>query len=100
MLRLPPYLFVQSPITSSVAVLSLNELIIPNAISPNGDGINDNLEIIGLEKFGSHALEIYNRLGLKLYETNSYQNDWNGYYNGSPLPNGTYFYMLYTGWRY
>ena len=83
-------------ITSSVAVLSLNELIIPNAISPNGDGINDNLEIIGLEKFGSHALEIYNRLGLKLYETNSYQNDWNGYYNGSPLPNGTYFYMLYT----
>ena len=83
------------PITSSVAVLSLNELIIPNAISPNGDGINDNLEIIGLEKFGSHTLEIYNRLGLKLYEINSYQNDWNGYYNGSPLPNGTYFYILY-----
>jgi gliding motility-associated-like protein len=38
---------------------------------------------------------VYNRLGIKLYETDNYQNDWCGTYNGEKLPDGTYFYQLY-----
>ncbi|MAW50828.1 MAG: hypothetical protein CMC41_06880 [Flavobacteriaceae bacterium] len=34
-------------------------------------------------------------MGIKLYETTNYKNDWNGTYNGVKVPDGTYFYQLY-----
>ena len=68
---------------------------LPNSFTPNGDGVNDYWEILGLQDYPSHRLEIYNRLGIKLYETINYKNDWNGTYNGVKVDNGTYFYQLY-----
>ena len=82
-------------VTSNSTSLFYNELFIPNAFSPNGDGVNDYWEILGLQDYPSHRLEIYNRLGIKLYETTNYKNDWNGTYNGVKVPDGTYFYQLY-----
>ena len=82
-------------VTSNSTSLFYNELFIPNAFSPNGDGVNDYWEILGLQDYPSHRLEIYNRLGIKLYETTNYKNDWNGTYNGVKVDNGTYFYQLY-----
>ena len=64
-------------VTSNSTSLFYNELFIPNAFSPNGDGVNDYWEILGLQDYPSHRLEIYNRLGIKLYETTNYKNDWN-----------------------
>ena len=78
--------------------LVYTSLSIPNAISPNGDGINDNFKILGLGNNSNPiSVSIFNRLGVQIFESQNYKNDWNGTYNGAPLPNGTYFYQLDLG---
>ena len=67
---------------------------VPNGFTPDGDGINDKFVVVGLDSYTSKALTIYNRYGIMVYETNNYQNDWDGSSNGSELPDGTYFYIL------
>ncbi len=70
-----------------------------NGFSPNGDMVNDFFHIDGLELFPNHELKIYNRWGARVYETRSYQNDWNGTWNGKLLPGGVYFYIFDDGER-
>jgi gliding motility-associated-like protein len=68
---------------------------IPNGFSPDGDGINDNFEIIDITQFPNNKLMIFNRWGNTVYEAQPYNNDWNGVnMDGEPLPDGTYFYVL------
>ncbi len=66
---------------------------VPEGFSPNGDGVNDKLEIKNIECFPNNHLQIINRWGNLVYETDSYTNDW----NGDDLPVGTYFYVLDLG---
>jgi len=72
------------------------ELKIPDAISPNGDGINDTWIIPGLFDREQRNLTIINRWGDVVYESDSYNNDWDGTSstNGKPLPEGTYYYLI------
>ncbi len=63
---------------------------IPNAITPNNDGFNDQFEIKGLNKFTSNRITIFNRWGDILLEADNYQNDW----EAKDLVAGTYFYIL------
>lgn len=63
---------------------------IPNAISPNGDGIND----VFITPYINPSISIWNRNGISVYENNRYENDWNGSYKNNPLPDGTYYYIL------
>ena len=93
-LVLDPYFTCAQEIVSNPAKLEHIELFIPNVITPNGDRLNDFFEIVGLLKYSNYKLEIFTRLGLKIYESNDYYNDWNGSYNGTPLPEGTYYYLL------
>lgn len=71
---------------------------IPNAISPNGDGVNDNFIVPALEDNPDLRSEIiiFNRFGHTVFTASPYQNNWNGILqsNGSALPEGTYFYSL------
>lgn len=76
-------------------------LIIPDLITPDGDGKNDKWEIPGLESFSNVSVEIYNRWGNLIFKTDDYQNNWYGEVNhGSTIgksgkvPTGTYFYIL------
>lgn len=69
-------------------------LFIPDAFSPNGDGVNDNLIII--HNVNSLVeLEVYDRAGILVYQSKNYQNDWAGKglggLLGSELADGTYF---------
>ena len=76
------------------------ELIIPQAFTPDGDGINDFLVIVGINYFPENTLVIYNRWGNIVFEVKEYQNDWAGTNNGKlviggdELPTGTYYYVL------
>ncbi|MCL6259317.1 gliding motility-associated C-terminal domain-containing protein [Aquiflexum sp. TKW24L] len=64
---------------------------IPNAFSPNGDGINEEWVVKGLlDIYPNNRLVIVNRLGVEVYKTNNYKNDW----NGQGVGEGTYFYQL------
>jgi gliding motility-associated-like protein len=64
-------------------------LIIPNIITPNGDGINDALYFRNLEKFPNSSILIFNRWGNKIYESANYANNW------SPdTSDGVYYFIL------
>ena len=91
----------QAPLISQVTSIGPAEVIIPNAFSPDGDGVNDRWEIQGLEGGSAYQLSVYNRWETKVYETTNYQNDWTGTSNvqsfigrDNNLPDGTYFYVL------
>lgn len=77
-----------------------NCLDVPQGISPNNDLKNDFLVIPCIEDYQNNEIKIYNRLGVLIYQSKNYQNDWNGFPNtGFPLtdkrlPVGTYFYIL------
>lgn len=68
-----------------------------SGFSPNGDGVNDNFTIQGIESYPENQLFIFSRWGTLIFKVTSYQNDWDGTWNGQPLPEGTYFYIFDTG---
>lgn len=72
-----------------------NEVFAPNAFTPNGDGMNDQFQIFGDPCFTGARLQIFNRWGAKVYETDQpYDKFWDGSYQGSPAPGGSYTYIL------
>ncbi len=71
------------------------EVTIPNGFSPNGDGVNDFFEIVGVENYPNTELVVFNRWGNKVYEASNYQNKWDGNNkNGNRIPDGTYYYII------
>lgn len=72
-------------------------ITIYNTITPNGDGVNDSWIIENIDKFLRNEIWIYNRNGNLVFNTENYQNDWYGTYNGKELPEGTYFYIIDLG---
>jgi gliding motility-associated-like protein len=66
---------------------------VPNAFSPNGDGINDTWEIKYLDSYPGATIEIYNRYGQLIFNTTNYK-AWDGKANGIDVPFGTYYYIV------
>ncbi len=68
-----------------------------NVITPNGDGINDNLVFPCLESgvYNQNEIIVFNQWGDQVYTAYNYKNDWSGTYNNKDLPVGTYFYILF-----
>lgn len=83
------------PVSDEV-VIHIRSLEIPTLITPNGDSYNESFVIPGLEEtLHKTELVIFDRRGLKVWESRDYQNDWNGLDNyGKELPDDTYFYVL------
>ncbi|MDD4148773.1 MAG: gliding motility-associated C-terminal domain-containing protein [Bacteroidales bacterium] len=67
---------------------------IPDAFTPNGDGINDTFIIEGMDIFPTALLVIYNRWGQLLYSAETGQDWWDGKYKGNFMPTGPYLYIL------
>ncbi len=67
-------------------------LLIPNAFTPNGDGLNDYFEIIAPQGTQLDVL-IYSRWGNQLFSGNQDQ-FWDGSYHNVPVPLGTYYYSI------
>ena len=68
---------------------------IPDVFSPNGDGINDEWVIPGIENYPRNEVRIFNRWGNIIYQKNGYMNDWTGTYtNGELLSIGAYYYIV------
>jgi gliding motility-associated-like protein len=81
-------------VTDDIFIKLLLAPEVPNAFSPNGDGINDNWEIKYLESYPGATIDVYNRYGQPVFKSTGYDKPWNGQYNGSPLPIGTYYYII------
>ncbi len=78
-------------------VTAINEtcLVIPNAISPNGDLINDVWNIGLIELYPAMEVKIFNRWGQALWRSErGYPRPWDGTSNGSALPIDSYHYII------
>lgn len=82
--------------TDNALVTVLSYCVKPmEAFTPNGDGINDLwLVTSGSQCATKISANVFNRYGNKVFESNNYQNNWNGTYEGKPLPDGTYYFMV------
>ena len=71
-------------------------LAIPQGFTPDGDGINDVWTISNLGTFPGVAVRVFDRFGHTVYESQQYNNQWQGTHDGQPLPTGTYYYSITT----
>jgi len=77
-----------------VTVTNIFEVIMPNAFSPNGDGLHDD---IGLRTLGLESLldfSIYNRWGKRVFHTKDWNERWNGTFKGVPQELGVYVFYV------
>lgn len=93
--------------TTSVTVpIELFAVWVPNAFTPNGDGVNDLFYFISLNQLEDVTFEIFNRYGERIHSASAKTLDsslqdeliktfaWDGTYNGNKVPTGTYIYRL------
>ncbi len=83
------------PVEACTACIDIDrqEIYIPKGISPNGDNINDFLD---LEFYHVAKISIFNRYGTTVYSKTDYKKEWHGQSNkGKQLPTGTYFYVIH-----
>lgn len=81
--------------SSNVTIQVLPYCIKPmNAFTPNKDGFYDTWFITNGNCLKKATVQVYNRYGGKVFESQDYKNDWDGTYKGKPLPDGTYYYVI------
>ena len=69
-------------------------IAVPNAFTPNGDGINDYLYPLNAFKADNLEFRVYNRYGQLVFETNDWLKRWDGNINGKPQGTGTFVWTL------
>ncbi len=92
--------------SDTVRIRVYKEVKVPNAFSPNGDGINDTWTMPALHAYRSYTISIYNRHGQVVYAAKNNPRPWDGQSGGKPIPQGTYYYIIrlddsgiqLTGW--
>ena len=71
------------------------QTLIPNVISPNGDGYNDEWKLSFINILYPQAeVSIFNQWGQLLFESVGYPTPWDGRYAGEEVPDGNYFYVI------
>jgi gliding motility-associated-like protein len=86
--------FCYSTADVSIEVLVDYNLKPVNLFTPNLDGKNERFYIGNIECYSDCVVKVYNRWGLEVYTSSTYQNDWTGDFNDDPLPDGTYYYTI------
>lgn len=79
--------------TVQVIECRLPAVYIPNAFTPNSDGLND----VWIPKYSyitKFILQVYTRWGQLIFETNQFDKGWDGTLNGAPSPMGAYIYTI------
>lgn len=81
--------------TDSVAVKLVTEIFVPNAFTPNNDGLNDVWRIPALEAYPEAVVYVFNRYGEKIFESkNGANSGWDGRFKGKEQPMGSYIYII------
>lgn len=81
-------------VTDTIFIRVLKGPEVPNAFSPNGDGIHDTWKIKYLDGYPGATIDVYNRYGQVVFRSLGYDKEWDGTRNGNPLPVGTYYYII------
>ncbi|MFD2286622.1 T9SS type B sorting domain-containing protein [Pedobacter petrophilus] len=83
--------------TVSITVADDYNLEASTVVTPNGDGYNDKFIVKNIDYYPNNTLRIFDKAGRILYTKQAYTNDWDGTVNGSPLAEGTYYYIIDLG---
>jgi gliding motility-associated-like protein len=67
---------------------------VPNAFSPNGDGVNDEFGVVTPHPLPFFELYIYSRWGKLIFSSTNQDDKWDGTINGKPAPTGSYVWMV------
>jgi gliding motility-associated-like protein len=70
------------------------EVFLPNAFSPNGDGRNDEFRILSTAGIKLQQFEVRNRWGERIWQSNNVRSSWDGTVDGEPVDIGTYYYIM------
>ena len=83
------------PVFRDIQIINVfPELDLVNALTPNGDGVNDTWNIGKLEFYQRIDILIHDQDGNELFRTDQMTVEWDGTYNGNELPSGSYFYRI------
>lgn len=81
--------------TESCLIQVINgNVYIPTGFTPNGDLLNDEFEIVTTALFDDWNLQVFDRWGKLIWETQDVNQHWNANFNQQPVPEGTYVYRL------
>jgi gliding motility-associated-like protein len=69
---------------------------LPNAFTPNGDGLNDTFAPVTLCQFKNYEFKIFNRLGNLVFDSNDIRDAWKGVFKDYPLATDVYVWFLKT----
>lgn len=69
-------------------------IAVPNAFTPNNDGVNDYLYPLNAYKASDLLFRVYNRVGQMVFETRDWTKKWNGKFKGQGADLGTYVWIL------
>lgn len=78
----------------TVEVMEDWNIVANNILTPNGDGQNDKWLVDNLSSYPNNQLIIMDRSSRVIYRKTGYANDWDGMFNGAPLPPDTYYFVL------
>lgn len=81
-------------IVYNIQVIVHDDTFVPNAFSPNGDGIHDQWQIKYLESFRNADVRIFNRYGQEVFISKGYESSWDGKFKGKDIPAGVYYYVI------
>ncbi len=75
------------------------EFYIPNAFTPNGDGLNDVFRVVGLYTDISFSMKIFDRWGKQVFESDRIESGWSGISGGDYCASGTYAWVVKIAFR-
>lgn len=88
-----PYYSCPTTFSADYEIIFDGAVFLPNAFTPNGDGINDFFGAYG-DGLISVDLTVFDRWGKEIFHTNTIGDAWDGTKNGQSVPEGTYSYKL------
>lgn len=80
--------------TLAVTAAACCHINMPNAFSPNGDGINDKFGPVTNGHFRNYTLSVYDRWGRRIFTGHTESKQWDGMSGGAPAETGTYHYIV------
>jgi len=83
-------------VNAPIFVHILSPLNIYNALTPNGDNIDDTWTINGIDRpvFEAAVVSVFDRWGQQVFKSLGYRTPWDGTNNGKFLPTGAYYYVI------
>ncbi|MCD4680777.1 MAG: gliding motility-associated C-terminal domain-containing protein, partial [Bacteroidales bacterium] len=81
-------------VTDTIIVNQCTEIWVPNAFTPNGNYVNDVFKAQASTEFEEFHLNIYNRWGQQVFESDNIHIGWDGTYKGSICPEGVYIWVI------